>query len=82
MALNNQSVEIQRQMVSEMKVEPATEVTPIHQSYVELPTQESSVYHRDGIQQLRANISQLQDLHSRLHFMVNEVSSLIKRRRI
>jgi hypothetical protein len=34
----------------------------------------------EGLKALRANITELSELHSRLNFMLNEVGSLIKRR--
>ncbi|MES2962563.1 MAG: hypothetical protein V4760_01645 [Bdellovibrionota bacterium] len=37
------------------------------------------VVENDVIEQLRANISQLEDLHGRLRFMMSEVSYLMKK---
>ena len=37
-------------------------------------------YQVDVIGQLHANVAKVQELHGRLSFMMNEVSSLIKRR--
>jgi len=39
-----------------------------------------SFYEIDVLSQFRANLNQLEELNSRLHFMMNEVGGLVKKR--
>ena len=47
-------------------------------SEVEVPSQKN--YEKDVITQFRANLSQLEDLHSRLRFVMSEVADVLKKR--
>jgi hypothetical protein len=41
---------------------------------------DQSFYEKDVLSQFRANLNQLEDLNSRLHFMMNEVAGLVKKK--
>lgn len=45
----------------------------------EIPTS-ANTYKKDVISQFRMNLSQLEDLHGRVKFLMNEVSGVIKKR--
>lgn len=49
--------------------------TPSYHELLENPHVE-----HDGLQRLRENLAQLEDLHGRLQFMMRDVSALIRRR--
>ncbi len=44
-----------------------------------VPAIEKNYHELDPLSQLKANISQLEDLHFRLNFMVREIKSLIRK---
>jgi hypothetical protein len=48
-------------------------------TYHEISSDQQHVVKLDVLEQLKANISQLEDLHGRLRFMMIEVRGLIKR---
>ncbi len=46
-----------------------------------LREEENNTYYEvDVLSQFRANLNQLEELNSRLHFMMNEVAGLVKRK--
>jgi len=66
---------VKQSRLKEKVVKPA--VAPTYE-YHEIPTQ--SVDRLDVLEQLKANVAQIEDLHGRLQFVMSEVQSLIKRR--
>lgn len=60
-------------------LESATAARPsFRQTYHEIANGRH-VVELDVIEQLRANLAQLEDLHGRVHFMMSEVSYLLKK---
>ncbi len=56
----------------------ASGALPLPQSRPSSPLSEQ-VFPRDVLEQLNSNISELEDLHGRLKFMMGEVQSLVKK---
>jgi hypothetical protein len=41
---------------------------------------DSAFYEKDVLSQFRANLNQLEELNARLHFMMNEVAGLVRKK--
>jgi len=45
-----------------------------------LSDHDQSFFEKDVLSQFRTNLNQLEELNARLHFMVNEVAGLVKKK--
>lgn len=63
---------------TKIAIEVESSAQPTYYSDVEMPSQQT--YEKDILSQFRANISQLEDLHGRLRFVMSEVAEVIKKR--
>jgi hypothetical protein len=68
------------QTAETVNTQTATATKKMNSASVEVLHQDESYYEIDVLSQFRANLNQLEELNSRLHFMMNEVAGLVKKK--